>query len=310
MDKNSRICVFGSGMVGSALVRELHRQGYEKVFNPKHSHLDLTNPIKVEMFYAVNRPEYVFMAAGVVGGIKANMENPAQFIYNNSMMALNVIHYAHRFNVKKLMYFASNCSYPKSASQPMREDCLSTGSFEPTNEFYSQAKMVGIKMCEAYNRQYGCKFFPVLPCNLTGVGDNFDPNSSHLIPALIRKFHEAKVIEADHVDIWGSGLPKREIMNVDDLADACLFLMKNYQDVAPINIGMGYDLPIHVLAQYVKHIVDCDVSLQFDATKPDGIARKFLGSAKIYNMGWRPKHSTFEAIQIAYKYYLEEVLNG
>ncbi|MDI6716131.1 MAG: GDP-L-fucose synthase [Actinomycetota bacterium] len=306
MRSNSKIYVAGHrGLVGSAIVRKLEAEGYTNLILRTSSELDLTDGPAVKAFFEAEKPEYVFLAAAKVGGIWANSHYPADFIYNNLAIQVNVIHNAYLYGVKKLLFLGSSCIYPKYAPQPMKEEYLLTGSLEPTNEPYAVAKIAGIKMCQAYNRQYGTNFISVMPTNLYGPNDNFDLENSHVLPALIRKFHEAKVKGLPSVSVWGTGSPRREFLYVDDLADACLFLMKHYDDSELINIGVGEDLTIKELALLIKEIVGFEGKIEFDASKPDGMARKLLDVSKINSLGWKAKVDLRQGIEATYRWYCE-----
>lgn len=310
MDREARIFVAGHrGLVGSAIKRALEAQGYRQVLVRSRSELDLLDQRAVARFFAQERPEYVFLAAAKVGGIYANATYPADFLYQNVLIQTNVIHAAHRYGAKKLLFLGSSCIYPKLSPQPIREAYLLTGELEPTNEPYALAKIAGIKMCEAYHRQYGSDFLAVMPTNLYGPYDNFDPQTSHVLPALLRKFHEAKVADAAEVVVWGTGTPKREFLYVDDLADACVFLMKTYghADIGPIvNIGTGTDLAISELAELIKGIVGFRGSIVFDASKPDGTPRKWLDVSRMERLGWRASTTLAEGIRKTYDWYLAQ----
>lgn len=288
MEKTAKIFVAGSnGMVGSAIVRELQKNGFQNLLLPNSSELNLINQTAVANFFENNKPDYVFLVAAKVGGIHANNTYPAQFLYENMMIQNNVIHHAHLNNVKKLLFLGSSCIYPKYAEQPIREDSLLTGTLEPTNEAYAIAKISGVEMCKFYKQQYGSNFISAMPTNLYGINDNFDLNNSHVLPALLRKFIEAKNNNSKEVSIWGSGSPKREFLYVDDLAKACLFLMLNYNESETINIGTGEDLAIKELAHLIKETVGYEGSLVFDTSKPDGTPRKLLDVSKIEKLGWK-----------------------
>lgn len=278
------------GLVGSAIIRRLHSGGYSNLLSAKHEELDLRNQQAVEQWFEQNRPTQVYLVAGKVGGILANSTYPAQFIYDNLMIHANVIEAARKFETEKLLYLGSSCIYPRNAQQPISEEELLTGTLEPTNESYAIAKIAGIKMCDAYRVQYGCNFISAMPTNLYGPNDNFNLDSGHVLPALLRKFHEAKISGNEVVDIWGSGNPRREFLHVDDLADACIFLMENYNQLGHINIGSGTDIAISELAEMISSIVHPGATLRFDTTKPDGTPRKLLNVDKLHNLGW--KHST------------------
>ena len=309
MNKESRIYVAGHrGLAGSAIVRRLQSAGYHNLALKTRAELDLTNSREVNDWFAGERPEYVFVAAAKVGGILANNTYPADFIRDNLGIALNVIEAAHQHGVGKLLFLSSSCVYPKHAPQPMREEHLLTGPLEPTNESYAVAKISGMKLCEAYHRQYGSRFFSVLPTNLYGPADNFDLVTSHVLPALVRKFHEAKTAGVDHVTVWGSGRPRREFMHVDDLADACLFLMQSYDDNAPINIGVGADLTIAELAKLIAEIVGFDGAIRYDSTKPDGTPQKLLDVSRLCELGWSARISLRDGISQTYRWFRDQAL--
>ena len=298
MLKDAKIYVAGSnGMVGSAIVRALKAKGYINIVVKSSKELDLKNQQAVHDFFNQEQPEYVFLAAAKVGGIHANNSYPATFIYDNLMIQSNVIQAAYDFNVKKLLFLGSSCIYPKFAPQPIKEEYLLTGSLEPTNEAYAIAKIAGLKMCQFYKQQYGCNFISAMPTNLFGVNDNFNLENSHVLPALLRKFIEAKQNNKQEVTIWGSGTPMREFLFVDDLAEACLFLMENYNGVETVNIGTGEDVSIKELAETIMKIVGFEGSLIFDASKPDGAPRKLLDVSKINNLGWKHQTSLENGIQ-------------
>ncbi len=298
MLKSAKIYVAGSnGMVGSAIVRTLEANGYSNIVVKSSKELDLKNQQAVHDFFNQEQPEYVFLAAAKVGGIHANNSYPATFIYDNLMIQSNVIQAAYDFNVKKLLFLGSSCIYPKFAPQPIKEEYLLTGSLEPTNEAYAIAKIAGLKMCQFYKQQYGCNFISAMPTNLFGVNDNFNLENSHVLPALLRKFIEAKQNNKQEVTIWGSGTPMREFLFVDDLAEACLFLMENYNGIETVNIGTGEDVSIKELAETIMKIVGFEGSLIFDASKPDGAPRKLLDVSKINNLGWKHQTSLENGIQ-------------
>lgn len=306
MDKQAKIYIAGHyGMVGSALVRGLKSQGFTHIIGKTSRELNLTRQDVVEAFFNDEKPDYVFLAAAKVGGIYANNTYPAEFIYNNLMIQNNIIHSAWQSGVKKLLFLGSSCIYPKFAKQPMTEEELLTGPLEPTNEAYAIAKISGIEMCKFYRKQYGCDFISCMPTNLYGINDNFHPDNSHVLPALIRKFHEAKINQAPEVIMWGTGTPKREFLHVDDLAEACLFLMEHYSDEIHLNVGIGEDLEIRELAQLIKQIVGYDGEIVHDRTKPDGTLRKLLDVSRINKLGWRAKISLEEGITSTYKWFLE-----
>lgn len=302
MDKSSKIYVAGHrGMVGSAIVRKLKKEGYNNIVTRKSAELDLRDQQAVKAFFEEEKPEYVFLAAAKVGGILANNIYRADFIYENLMIECNVIHQSHVSKVKKLLFLGSSCIYPKFAPQPMKEEHLLTGTLEPTNEPYAIAKIAGIKMCESYRDQYGSDFISVMPTNLYGPNDNYDLKNSHVLPALIRKFHEAKIENKDAVEIWGTGSPKREFLHVDDLADACFFLMENYSDIELVNIGVGEDISIKDLALLIKDIVGFNGELKWDTTKPDGTPRKLLDVSKLKGLGFEAKIGLREGISSVYE---------
>jgi GDP-L-fucose synthase len=290
MNKQSRIYVAGHrGLVGAALVRRLREQGFEQLILPERGGLNLTEQAAVEQFFSREKPEYVLLAAARVGGIQANNTRPAAFLQENLAIQNNVIDAAHRHGTSKLLFLGSSCIYPKFAPQPMPEDCLLTGSLEPTNEWYAIAKIAGLKMCQAYRRQYGFDAICVMPTNLYGPEDNFNLQDSHVLPALIRRFHEAKQQGAPQVTIWGSGAPRREFLYVDDLADACLYLMQNYSDEGPVNVGWGRDITILELARLIQQQVGYEGEIRFDASKPDGTPRKLLDVQKLSALGWHAR---------------------
>ncbi len=306
MDKNSKIYVAGHrGLVGSAIVRRLKVEGYDNLLLRTSSELDLRDGPSVKAFFESERPDYVFLAAAKVGGIWANSHYPADFIYDNLAIEINIIHNAYLSSVKKLLFLGSSCIYPKFAPQPMKEEHLLSGTLEPTNEPYAVAKIAGIKMCESYNRQYGANFISVMPTNLYGPNDNFDLENSHVLPALIRKFHEAGVNGSPSVIVWGTGNPRREFLHVDDLADACVFLMQNYNDSELINIGTGEDQTIKELALLIKEVVGFEGKVEFDTSKPDGMARKLLDVSKINSLGWQAKIDLRQGIEMTYRWYCE-----
>jgi GDP-L-fucose synthase len=305
MNKSSKIYIAGHrGLVGSALVRQLRSEGFTNLITRTSRDLDLKRQSDVEDFFAEHRPDFIFLAAARVGGIHANNSYPADFIYDNLMIQSNIIHTAHLFSAKKLLFLGSSCIYPKHCAQPMKEEDLLSGYLEPTNEPYAVAKIAGIKLCQAYNRQYGTNFISVMPTNLYGPGDNYDLQNSHVIPALIRKFHEAHVENRPFVEIWGTGVPRREFLHVDDLADACLFLMRHYDDGGIINIGVGEDRSIKELALLIKDIVGYKGELKFDSSKPGGTPRKLLNVTKLLNMGWKARVSLPEGIARTWKEYI------
>ena len=316
MDINSKIYVAGhTGMVGSAIVRSLKTKGYNNLIFTTYPEFDLTNQQVVTDLFKKEKPEYVINAAAKVGGIHANNTYRGQFIYENMMIQNNVIHSAHETGVKKLLFLGSSCIYPKLASQPMKEEYLLTGELEQTNEPYAIAKISGVKMCENYFKQYDDNFISAMPTNLYGPNDNFDLQTSHVLPALIRKFHEAKENKADFVEVWGSGKPKREFLYVDDVADACVFLLENvnaqqlYDDmkISHINIGCGVDLTIAELSNKIAKIVEYNGKIKFDTSQPDGTPQKLLDVSRLKNLGWQPSISLEEGIKLAYGWYLKNV---
>lgn len=307
MEKNQKIYVAGhNGMVGGAIVRKLKADGYQNLLQRSSKELDLRNQEAVNHFFEEEQPDFVFLAAAKVGGILANNTYRADFLYENLLIEANVIHAAYKNNVQKLMFLGSSCIYPKMAAQPLKEDYLLTGPLEYTNEPYAIAKIAGIKLCESYRDQYGCNFISVMPTNLYGIGDNYHPDNSHVLPALIRRFHEAKINGAPSVTIWGSGTPKREFLYADDLADACLYLMENYNEKELINIGTGEDLSIRELAEMVKRLVGFTGELLLDATKPDGTPRKLMDVSKLHSFGWKHTTALEEGIQKAYQDFLSK----
>jgi GDP-L-fucose synthase len=307
MSKDAPIYVAGhAGLVGSALVARLESAGFTNILTATRSQLDLRDQSEVSHWFKANRPEYVFLVAGTVGGILANSTRPAEFIYDNMMIHGTVVHAAHEFEARKLLYLGSSCIYPRQASQPITEDQLLMGPLEPTNEWYALAKISGIKLCEAYRRQYGDDFISAMPTNLYGPNDNFDLNSSHVLPALIRKFHDARSENNPEVEIWGTGSPMREFLHVDDLADACVFLMENYSDDSHINVGTGVDLSIRELAEKVRDVVCPEATLRFDTSKPDGTPRKVLDVTKLRNVGWSPSIDLDSGIRSTYQWFLDQ----
>lgn len=306
MKKDAKIYVAGHrGLVGSAITRSLQNTGFNNLITRTHAEVDLTRQAEVEAFFEKERPEYVFLSAAKVGGIQANNTYPAQFLYENLMIATNVIHAAYKFGVTKLFFLGSSCIYPKFAQQPIKEDYLLDGKLEPTNEAYAIAKITGIELCKFYRRQYGCDFISAMPTNLYGINDNFDLQNSHVLPALIRKFHEAKVDGSKEVVMWGTGKPLREFLYVDDLADACLHLMLNYSNELHVNIGTGEDLEIGQLAAIIKNVVDYKGEIVHDTTKPDGTPRKLLDVSLLHSLGWKHKTSLEDGIKEVYKWYLQ-----
>ncbi|WP_207533665.1 GDP-L-fucose synthase [Desertivirga arenae] len=305
MEKNAKIYVAGHrGMVGSAIVRKLEREGFTNIITRGSKELDLRSQQAVADFFATEKPDYVFLAAAKVGGIIANNTYRGEFLYDNLMIQNNIIHNSYLNNVKKLMFLGSSCIYPKMAPQPLKEDFLLTGTLEQTNEPYAIAKIAGIKMCDAYRDQYGCNYVSVMPTNLYGYNDNYHPENSHVLPALIRKFHEAKEEGRDKVIIWGTGSPMREFLFADDLADACFYLMEHYNEAGLVNIGTGEDVTIKELALTVKEVVGFEGELEFDTSKPDGTPRKLMDVSKLHSFGWKHKVELKEGIQMAYEDFL------
>jgi GDP-L-fucose synthase len=302
MERNARVYVAGHlGLVGSAIWRELERQGFTHLIGRTRQEMDLLDPAAVERFYFTERPNYVFVAAAKVGGIMANNTRPAEFVYENLQIQNNLIHGAYETKVKKLLFLGSSCIYPKLAPQPLKEEYLLTGPLEPTNEWYAVAKIAGIKMCQAYRRQYGCDFISAMPTNMYGPNDNYDPQGSHVLPALIRKFHESKVAGARTVTCWGTGQPLREFLYADDLANACVFLMENYSGEDFVNVGFGSDLTIRELAETVARVVGFVGLIEWDTAKPDGTPRKLMDSSKLFGMGWAPKVDLETGIRLSYE---------
>ena len=306
MDRNARIYIAGHrGLVGAAIVRRLQAEGFHNLITATSGELDLREQAEVRNFFSATRPEYVFLAAAKVGGILANDSYPAEFIYENLIIEANIIDTAYRSGVKKLLFLGSTCIYPKLAPQPLKEEYLLSGPLEPTNEWYAVAKIAGIKLCQAYQRQYGCRFISAMPTNLYGPGDNFDLEKSHVMPALIRKFHDAKTADAPSVVVWGTGTPRREFLHVDDCADACVFLMESYEGEDIVNIGTGVDVTIEYLAALVKKVVGYTGVVVFDTTKPDGTPRKLVDVGRISGLGWRPGIALEEGVASAYRWFLE-----
>jgi GDP-L-fucose synthase len=306
MDQNSRIFVAGSrGLVGSAIVRRLEAAGATRLLTATREQLDLRDQAAVNYWFRANRPEFVYLAAGTVGGIFANSSRPAEFIYDNMLIHATVVHAAHQYGVKKLLYLGSSCIYPRMAPQPMKEEHLLTGLLEPTNEPYAIAKIAGIKLCEAYRKQYGANFISAMPTNLYGQNDNFDLAQSHVLPALIRKFHDAKTEGKPEVTIWGTGNPRREFLHADDLADACVFLMDHYDQTVHINVGTGEDLSIRDLATALKEVIYPSATLRFDTTKPDGPPRKLLDVSRLHALGWKHRISLKEGLASTYDWFLQ-----
>jgi len=302
----ARVYVAGhGGLVGSAIVRRLQAEGFRNLLTAPRDQLDLRDQAAVTYWFRANRPEYVFLVAGTVGGILANSTRPAEFIYDNMMIHATVVHAAHLYGVKKLLYLGSSCIYPRECAQPIKEEYLLTAPLESTNEPYAVAKIAGIKLCQAYRRQYGHDFISAMPTNLYGPFDNFDLQSSHVLPAMIRKFHDARAEGRAEVVLWGTGAPRREFLHVDDLADACLFIMRRYDEAEHINVGTGEDLTIRELAEIVRDIVHPQARLVFDSSKPDGTPRKLLDVGRLRDLGWRPRTGLADGIGATYAWFLE-----
>ena len=303
--EGSRIYVAGhTGLVGSAVLRRLRAEGFTRVLTATREQLDLRDQAAVNYWFKANRPEYVFLVAGTVGGIWANSTRPAEFIYDNMMIHATVVHASHLYGAKKLLYLGSSCIYPRECAQPMHEEELLSSYLEPTNEPYAIAKIAGIKLCQAYRKQYGCDFISAMPTNLYGPNDNFDLTSSHVLPALIRKFHDAREAGRDEVVIWGTGSPRREFLHVDDLADACLFVMRRWDEALHINVGTGEDLSIRELAELVRAAVHPGASLVFDISKPDGTPRKLLDVSRLHALGWRHRIDLRDGIAATYEWFV------
>lgn len=308
MNKNAIIYIAGhGGMVGSAIHRNLLKRGFIRIITKTRKELDLLNQSEVLSFFKEHSPEYVFLSAAKVGGIIGNKTYPAEFISQNLTIQNNIIHAAHAHGVKKLLFLGSSCIYPKFATQPIVESELLKGELEPTNEYYAIAKISGIKMCEAYRKQYGSNFISLMPTNLYGQGDNYHPENSHVVPAMLRKFHEAKENNLPTVTIWGTGTPMREFLHVDDLADASVFLMENYNDLEHINVGTGEDVTIRELAESIKKIVGYSGEIVFDTSKPDGTPRKLLNVSKLNNLGWKHSISLEKGLKDTYKVFITEM---
>ncbi|MGB3735700.1 MAG: GDP-L-fucose synthase [Ilumatobacter sp.] len=307
IDRDARVFVAGhGGLVGSAIMRRLDRDGFTNLLTATRAELDLRDQAAVSAWFRTNRPDHVFLVAGTVGGIMANSTRPAEFLYDNMMIHGTVVHAAHESDVTKLLYLGSSCIYPRHANQPIDEDQLLNGPLEPTNEPYAIAKIAGIKLCQAYRKQYGSDFISAMPTNLYGPNDNFDLTSSHVLPALIRKFHDAKHSDDRRVDVWGTGSPMREFLHVDDLADACLFLMDHYSGHGHVNVGTGLDLPIRELAEKIRDVVCPDADLVFDHTKPDGTPRKVLDVSKLNTIGWKSTIDLDDGIASTYEWFLQQ----
>ena len=304
IEKSARVYVAGHrGLVGSAVVRALEAAGYTNILTTNRDSVDLRNQQQVDDWFTVIKPEYVFLVAGTVGGIWANSQRPGEFLYDNMMIHANVVHSSYLHGVTKLVYLGSSCIYPKLANQPMKEDELLTGALEPTNEPYAIAKIAGIKLCQSYAKQYGCNFVSGMPTNLYGPHDNFDLESSHVLPALMRKFHEAKISGVDYINVWGTGSAKREFLHADDLADACLFMLNSYDDLEHVNIGTGLDVSIKELAETLRDVIHPSAELRWDTSKPDGSPRKLLDVTKIHNAGWSHSISLADGIASTYEWF-------
>jgi len=305
---DSRIFITGHrGLVGSAIKRRCEQLGFRNIVTRPRAELDLRDQSAVNAFFAEERPDYVLHAAGIVGGIHANDSLPVEFLRDNLQMAVNVIDAAWRNKVTKLLFLGSSCIYPKFAPQPLREEYLLTGALEPTNQWYAMAKLAGLKLCQAYRREYGFNAIYLLPTNLYGPGDNFDLETSHVLPALMRKIHEARIAGASHMTVWGSGAPRREFMHVDDLANACFFLMQHYDDGEPVNVGCGQDLTIRELAQTLARVIGFEGLFQFDGSKPDGTPRKMLDVSRLNALGWRAGIDLEKGVAATYQWYCEHV---
>ncbi len=312
LDRSARIYVAGHrGLVGSALVRHLETQGFSNVLTVGREQVDLRDQSAVSHWFEANEPDYVFLVAGTVGGILANSTRPAEFIYDNLMIHGTVVHSAYETGVRKLLYLGSSCIYPRDAEQPMTEEALLTGPLESTNEWYAIAKIAGIKLCQAYRRQYGCDFISAMPTNLYGPGDNFDLTSSHVLPALMRKFHDAELVASNggpnEVEVWGTGSARREFLHVDDLASACLFLMEQYDGESHINVGTGVDLSIRELAEMIRDIVNPSAEIVWDRSKPDGTPRKLLDVTRLRDLGWAPSIELRAGLESTYRWYRDQL---
>ncbi len=306
LSKDSSIFIAGhKGLVGSTVVKNFNSKGFNNLILRTRNEVDLLNQSQVNTFFEKENIDYVILAAAKVGGILYNQEYQADFLYENLTIASNVIHSSYQNDVKKLLYLGSSCIYPKLAKQPITEDCLLTGKLEPTNEGYALAKIAGVKLCEKYNLQYGCNFVSAMPTNLYGPGDNFHPSHSHVIPGLLNRFHKAKLNNEARVSIWGSGEPKREFMHVEDLAEAIFYVLKNYRETSPINLGSGDECSIAELAMMIKEVTDFKGGIVFDSTKPDGTMRKILDSSRIRDLGWSPKYKIKEGLEKTYRWALE-----
>ncbi len=310
MQKDSKIYIAGhAGLMGAAIIRRLKADGYTNLVYKTHSELELMDDVAVDNFFKNEQPEYVFLFAAKVGGIISNRDHPAEFLYENLKIELNVIGNAHKYKVKKLMMPGSTCIYPKLAEQPLKEESLLAGLLEPTNEAYAIAKISGIKLCQSFNKQYGTNFISVMPTSIYGPNDNFDPAESHVIPALIRRFHDAKINKLESVVMWGTGTPRREFMHVDDMADALVYLMNNYDGSELINIGMGNDIPINDLASGIAKVIGYEGKIEHDLTKPDGTPRKLVDTSKLDETGWKPKVTLEDGLKETYKWFLGNIVN-
>ena len=311
IDRSSPVYVAGhSGLVGSAITRLLEQEGFTNILTATRSELDLRHQDEVSEWFEAHRPRYVFLVAGTVGGIVANSTRPAEFIYDNMMIHGTVVHSAYETGVEKLLYLGSSCIYPRDAHQPITEEELLTGPLESTNEWYAIAKIAGIKLCQAYRRQYGCNFISAMPTNLYGPGDNFDLTSSHVIPALIRKFHDSRSTASGEVEVWGTGSAMREFLHVDDLAKACLYLLEHYSGDSHINVGTGVDLSIRELAETIRSIVNPDAVINWDASKPDGTPRKLLDISRLRSLGWEPSISLEDGLRSTYDWFINSSADG
>lgn len=309
MNKNSKIFIAGrNGQVGSAIERKFRSEGYENIVGLRSCELDLRQQEKVREYFASEKPEYVVLAAAKVGGIMANIQAPAEFLYDNLAIQNNVIEYSRIYNVKKLLFLASSCIYPRFSPQPMKEEYLLDGKLEPTNEGYAIAKIAGLKMCQYYNTQYGTDYISVMPCNIYGYGDNFNPIKSHVVAALIRKVHDAKIHNDKTITIWGTGKARRELMFVDDLADACFYLFNTYHGNEFFNVGTGSDISIKELVELIMDILDFHAELNFDTTKPDGMPQKLMDVSKLTKVGWKAKTTLRDGLSKTYKYFIDKVL--
>jgi GDP-L-fucose synthase len=309
LSPNARVFVAGhGGLVGSAMLRRLEAEGFSRILTATRAQVDLRDQAEVNHWFKANRPEYVFLVAGTVGGILANSTRPAEFIYDNMMIHATVVHAAHLFGASKLLYLGSSCIYPRECPQPMKEEYLLSGLLEKTNEPYAVAKIAGIKLCQAYRQQFGSRFISAMPTNLYGPHDNFDLTSSHVLPALIRKFHDAKTEGRVEVTVWGSGTPRREFLHVDDLADACVFLMRHFDGADHINVGTGEDLTIRELAEKIRDLVHPEARIVFDRDKPDGTPRKLLDVGRLHALGWRHRTALDEGIASCYEWFVENQL--